>query len=47
MTEATIADHGLIGDLHICALVSTDTTVLWSSYAGGGMYRGRQDAAAP
>ena len=29
MTEAAIADHGLIGDLHTAALISTDGSVDW------------------
>src|SRR5215204_4249254 len=29
MTEAAIADHGIIGDLHTCALISTDGSVDW------------------
>jgi GH15 family glucan-1,4-alpha-glucosidase len=29
MTEAAIADHGIIGDLHTSALVSTDGSVDW------------------
>jgi GH15 family glucan-1,4-alpha-glucosidase len=29
MTEAAIADHGLVGDLHTAALVSTDGSVDW------------------
>jgi GH15 family glucan-1,4-alpha-glucosidase len=29
MTEAAIGDHGLIGDLHTAALLSTDGSVDW------------------
>ena len=29
MTEAAIADHGLIGDLQTAALISTDGSVDW------------------
>ena len=29
MTEAAIADHGLVGDLHTAALISTDGSVDW------------------
>jgi GH15 family glucan-1,4-alpha-glucosidase len=30
MTEAAIADHGIVGDLQTCALVSTDGSVDWA-----------------
>ena len=29
MTEAAIGDHGLIGDLHTAALITTDGPVDW------------------